>query len=439
MESRIQKEKPVKTGTGKLYPTVLFIIAFFILLTYPDQATGGLYLNSSHGNSTYGVKRSASGFPDYTTGLCAHCHEQHASISGTEPTPVGGAPSKYLLFSDNYLSQTDSVCLDCHRDLNSLQTGGSILNRSYSYRAGGWTVDTMNDILEAFSYIPPDTTHNLNDIKVFITGKWGYTGDSNPCNACHNPHAAQGDPPDAPNSAKSAGSRGWLVSRPSAHSTDNNSWGLWGDDAGEKMSDYSAGYQAPYRYNSTITYEPDGTATQDGSNLTDFVSFCTDCHNDTNIIFSTDLGRNLHTFSWNIEKHGAGIAVDGCPDILSPYQVAQCGNYVLSCTDCHEPHGSPNIFLVRKVVNSFEVTVDSGTGQGPDGRDNKEWVFLCGNCHDGLRVDAYHTHPAFIPPQSSGCSSAQCHFNIGEYRPCGDCHFHGNSVVDGVPYGEPLF
>jgi len=47
------------------------------------------------------------------------------------------------------------------------------------------------------------------------------------------------------------------------------------------MSDYSVGYtyQAPYYFNSTITYEPDGSATANGSNLTDYVTFCTDCHN----------------------------------------------------------------------------------------------------------------------------------------------------------------
>jgi hypothetical protein len=230
------------------------------------------------------------------------------------------------------------------------------------------------------------------------------------------------------------------------HSFDNALWGLWGDGAGEKMSDYTAGYQAPHRFNPPpITYEPDGSATQDGSNLTDFVSFCTDCHNDSNIISSTPLGRDLYTVNWDVagpdlQKHGKGIASDACINIFPPYQVAQCGNYVLACTDCHEPHGSPNIFLIRKEVNGGEVTVDTGTGQGPDGLDNKEWVFLCEQCHDGLRLDGYHTHPDFVPPDSSGdCSALQCHVVLGNYRPCGECHYHSNIDIDGVPYGEPLF
>ena len=223
------------------------------------------------------------------------------------------------------------------------------------------------------SFVVPDSSHNLDDISTFIDGRWNYTADSNPCTACHNPHAAQGDPENLPNSSKSVGTRGWPVSRPSLHSKDNNAWGLWGDGAGEKMRDYTLGYQSPYRFSTTSFYEPDGgatIATQNGSTLTDYVTFCTDCHNDTNIINSTDLGRNLNTFDWNLEKHGQSAADDNIPNvnepvtcnrILAPYQAGTCGTYVLACTDCHEPHGSPNIFLTRKEVNGAVVTVDTGT------------------------------------------------------------------------------
>ncbi len=403
------------------------------------MAQSGPYISSAHGNSNYGVKRSATGFPtDYIRGLCTHCHEQHASINGAEPEPASGTPSKFSLFYDNYISQTGGFCFECHRNLNSYQESGSIINRSYSFRAGGWTADTLDDILQAFSFTSPGTSHNLSDIRDFIKVRWGYNAESNPCAACHNPHSAQGDPLNDPNSTKSLGSRGWPVSRPSMHSTDNNSWGLWGDSAGEKMSDYTSSYQSPYRYNSTTSYEPDGSITQNGSNLADYVTFCTDCHNNVNLIPSTPLGRNLYTFNWNSEKHGVGIASDACSNILSPYQVLQCGNYTLACTDCHEPHGSPNLFLIRKEVNSSVVTVETGTAPGPDGKDNKEWVYLCGNCHDGLLYDTNHPHPLFIPPDTEGCSAIQCHPG-GEYRVCTDCHFHGNSTIDGTPYNESLF
>jgi hypothetical protein len=226
---------------------------------------------------------------------------------------------------------------------------------------------------------------------------------------------------------------------------DNDAWGLWGDGAGEKMSDYTLRYQAPLRF--TANYEPDGSLTQDGSNLTDYVTFCTDCHDNTNIINSNDLGRNLNTFDWNNEKHGKGAADDGvppppagyadastCTEILAPYQIAICGTgpYVLACTDCHEPHGSPNLFLVRKEVNSAVVTVDTGTGAGPSGNPNTEWINLCNKCHDVLVGDARHDHPAVVPGGAPVCSGVSCHGPLGtQYTVCTNCHNHGNNnIVD---------
>jgi hypothetical protein len=422
------------------------ILVILTCLVFIESVYAGLYLGSAHGNSTYGVMRSAAGFPvDYTRGLCAHCHEMHASIDGAEPAPDGSAPSPYTLFSDNHVNQTDNFCFQCH-DVISFQDGGGIINHSYSYRAGGWTPDTFTNVKDSFSFPPADSDHNLDDILTFITGRWNYTVDSNPCAACHNPHAAQGDPANASNAAKSAATRGWPVSRPSLHSNnDNDAWGLWGDGAGEKMSDYTLRYQAPLRF--TANYEPDGSLTQDGSNLTDYVTFCTDCHDNTNIINSNDLGRNLNTFDWNNEKHGKGAADDGvppppagyadastCTEILAPYQIAICGTgpYVLACTDCHEPHGSPNLFLVRKEVNSAVVTVDTGTGAGPSGNPNTEWINLCNKCHDVLVGDARHDHPAVVPGGAPVCSGVSCHGPLGtQYTVCTNCHNHGNNnIVD---------
>jgi len=422
-------------NTTLILPVVLLVSA---VLLYAGPASAGMYLNSAHGNSSYGVKRSATGFPaDYPRGLCANCHEQHASIGGSEPAPTGG-PDNYMLFDANFTSQSADFCFDCHTDTSSYQTGGSIVNRSYSFRAGGWTSDTLNDILEAFSFTSPGVSHNLGDISTFITGRWNYTSDSNPCAACHNPHAAQGDPANAPNSTKSSSTRGWPVSRPSLHSKDNNAWGLWGDAAGERMSDYAGAllYQAPYRYGSTTSYEPDGSSTtQDGSNLTDFVSLCTDCHNTTNTIYSTTLSRNLGPIDWVTtggesggDKHGingatVGIAID------PPFSPLKYGQYVLSCTDCHEPHGSPNPYLIRREVNGSLLagTVGSGT---------KSYGYLCRQCHvddndyNGGTVNAWeyiHHLSADSPYVQSRCS--RCHGSGGNPPPpikCTLCHYHGS-------------
>ena len=397
----------------------------------------GPYTNSAHGNTIYGVNRLGTG---YATGDCTHCHDLSDPIA---------SENELILFAPySSASQTDNFCFQCHSEAGSVQDP-PFANYNYSYMASGdSTITCPDDILEAFSFIDESgssvsncgsdygTSHKLTDIKTFINGKWGYTADSNPCTACHNPHPAQRD-------LHTAGNRGSPVSLPSDH-TDTSTWELWGDNDSERMEQYATSqggiYQAP---NALSGYEPDGSDTTDGSNLTDYVTFCTDCHNNSNIIYSNVLGRDLYTIDWGTEKHGSGVAGDCGPRLRLPYVEGQCGSYVLACTDCHEPHGSPNIFLTRQKVNNGDVTVLTGTGEGPGGMEcDSEWVYLCAKCHYDL-TGGSHAHPSYLPPDTAGCSSAACHFWNGcTYRPCADCHYHGNSNLHSDPYGEygePLF
>lgn len=409
------------------------IAVLLLVLCAKHEAAGGFYTSSAHGDSSYGANRSSTSALGFTRGNCAHCHEQHASIGSSEPSPTGG-PSGALLFYNNYVSQTDGVCFKCHDGTSTYQTGG-IVNRSYSYRAGAWTADALNDILEAFSFTtsttyPSSSSHSLADIKTFISAAgqaaWNYTDKSNPCAACHNPHAVQGDPANAgPPDTKSAGNRGWMLSRPSQH--DNiKTWRLWGDDASEKMSSAYAGlYKAPYRFGGVGSgYEPDGSGTSDGSNLTDFNTFCMDCHNSTNTIYSTLLGRNLKKVDWGAvsgDRHGRPTA--GTTTLIAPYTSGS--SYVLSCTDCHEPHGSPNIFLTRREVNNGTVLA-TGANQTTGGT---QWASLCERCH-GNSTTVSASHHAIMG--GAGCSP--CH-GAPMYIACISCHYHGSSsTVDGITY-----
>ena len=446
--------KPNRNSRGRIFLSykllalgvMLCAVPFFLLILYPDRADSGPYLNSAHGNSSYGVNRTSLSAFGYSKGNCAHCHEQHASIGGAEPNPTGG-PDKFALFYTNHVRQTDNLCFKCHTDINAYQSVG-IVNRSYSYRAGGYA-DALNDVLEAFSFTAPATSHYLDNIKSFIAGKsWNYTSDSNPCASCHNPHAVKGDPANSPNSAKSSGTRGYSpVSRPSQHSNDNTSWGLWGDVAAERMNTYANSlggiYQSPF-FSGGITYEPEGSATQDGSNLTDFDTFCIDCHNNTDNISSTPLGRPLYKFNWANEMHGGGAAVNNgaIAEMNAPYQDAQLGSYVLACTDCHEPHGSPNNYLIRKQVNNGTVTVTQyGAGSGPPaGSCNFEWNSICYKCHK-IDNNPPHVHPTDLDGNGGTSECTVCHdFSGCIYRVCSYCHYHGNNVIPGYGvWSKPLF
>jgi cytochrome c553 len=379
----------------------IFVWLITLMFLGSGFAYAGPYTESAHGNTANGVNRTSTN--EYCAGNCAHCHEQHASIGGSEPAPNSPAgPDAFLLFSDNYTDQTNCFCFDCHKGVGSHQSP-AFYNYNYSYRASGDTSITCPDnILEAFSFINETgtsvsncgftygTSHKLTDIQDFIAGRWGYTADSNPCIACHDPHRTKRD-------SHTFGSRGWPVSRPSGHAN-TSTWELWGDDPDEKMSAYPGTYQAPYRHSSTATYEPDGSTTQDGSNLTEYVTFCTDCHDNFNNINSDVLGRPLYKIDWAIEKHGRGAASDCAPRLLSPYQETQCGSYVLACTDCHEPHGSSNEYLLRTTVNGTAVSI-TATGV---------WYNFCSACHEVLFTAGTH-HEGYS--STSTCNTDGCHYH----------------------------
>ncbi len=354
---------------------------------------GGSYLNSAHGNTNYGVIRtSLSASPyDYARANCAHCHEQHSSVGGSEPVPTGG-PDKYLAFETLYENQASSFCFECHTDIITSRQESMINQYSYSYKFGGETGLTCPDnIKEAFQFVTeagvPQTncsvstgsSHQLTDIRNFLKGKWGFDNTDakvNPCSGCHNPHKAQ-------KHNYPVGSKGSSpISLPSTHSGD---WNVFGAEITERMNSYV--YQSPYYYYtvSPTFYEPDGNSIADGSNLPNYVAFCTDCHN-SNYTTIVSAQRNSFTNNyeggyllypnWNSDKvaHGTADGKKNDTDRKNPYR--QDKNYVLSCLDCHEPHGAPNGLLIRKEVNG-------GTDVNFTNWDDRiKWLSVCNQCHD---------------------------------------------------------
>ncbi|MDY6934755.1 MAG: cytochrome c3 family protein [Spirochaetota bacterium] len=366
------------------------------------------YTTSAHGNTDdYGINRSSTG---YDRGDCLHCHDLAADPA-----------NEFMLFAPmNGSSQTENFCFHCHRDTgDSPVQAGMVKQYSYSYRAGGWTDDTVDDVKEAFSNT---SSHNLNDILTFITGKWGFTADSNPCDACHNPHAAQRDP-------HADGVRGWPMTLPSNHGSSVVGEILWGDDAGERMSGYTDYYQAPYLFGGG-DYEPDGSGTTDGSNLTDYATLCQDCHvTDMSVppynLLNTPIDWATSGGESGGDKHGINPATNSmAADLLEPYQSRPwtASGLVLSCTDCHEPHGSSSDMLIRGEVNGAVVgpiTIGSPKDLQP----------LCQKCHQQSLWSIHHSNGGLddAPYDTSPCNNSNCHnTDTGNTNiPCSKCHFHG--------------
>jgi len=359
-------------------------------------------------------------------------------IGGVEPAPNAGddaGPDNYLLFKDLWISppQSNTFCFGCHTDIGSVQSSFSRTNYSYSYWAGGDTTLTCPDsIFESFQFVDnggssqvnctsnTGSSHMIRNIRNYITNRWGFTSDNtqtNPCSGCHNPHRAQRDPHTISGRTDAGGNLiVSAVSRPSRHSTDNKAWDIWGDETSERMKDYGGAipYQAPYRYNSTTAYEPDGsTIYTDGRNLFDTVTFCLDCHQ--NSLSSVRLPSPTTAINWSASGDIHGLAPTECVcdygDKTPPY--AESTNYVLSCLDCHEPHGSENEFLLRPEINGNQI---------PTITTAQRWWYVCSACHQNLRD---YPNPGDWTKHFGGI------LQIGPTNSCAGCHYHGATYATG--------
>ncbi|MBN2705214.1 MAG: hypothetical protein JXR89_02095, partial [Deltaproteobacteria bacterium] len=378
------------------------------------------------------------------------CHEQHASIGGHEPAPDDNDAAVSALFhntfnkakSDAPYEVADLFCFYCHSDVSSqsIQHGAGEEMKNYDFaKTFGGATNTVagrlvDDILETFNwpaYSGSGSNHNLLGLQNYTAANFSswFGPNSDPCTACHNPHIARRNKLNLWDASYSA------ISLPSAHKEH------WGDEPGEQMSDYAANYRAPLYWNSALTYEPAGTSNAVGDLMPDYNTFCLECHGvNAALIHSSHHSRNLTPINWSGsggdsllagDKHGTNVRT-GDVDTHAPYN--NVPDLVLSCCDCHEPHGSPYDFLVRRSINGVAVGVVDGPGE----RGNQ-----CRQCHmDDLALGegnipnrwrgTHHGGGAIAdnPYHTSQMPSCGCHAvrNPIAKIPCDDCHHHGSFV-----------
>ena len=335
------------------------------MLGFATSATAQPYADSAHGNASYGVNRSDTG---YDIGSCAHCHDVF------DPDICGNNTYGLMLFASNDSpgSQTDNFCFQCHKGSGSVQVGG-ITNDTYSKNFGGGTA-TFTTVYDAFNPTTGDTpsSHNLADVLNHAVNNIGFGSDTNACIVCHDQHVAQ---QNYPVTLSGLGGVKTAIRRPADYPSPGVPSNLWGDEDAtsgfnERMKDYTNKYQAPYYVGGT-TYEPANDSTVDGSNVPNMKNFCSSqCHG-TNNVYSTERGRYLRKIDWANEQHGKLHNGGMIGASIAPY-TDHGFNYVLSCTDCHEPHGSENEWLLRTTINGTDGL--SVTGDG-------EWSQICGACH----------------------------------------------------------
>jgi hypothetical protein len=362
--------------------TILIVVGLLVWVFTPNGVIAyyeATYAESAHGDLSYGVNHSGTGYP---TGSCAHCHDTFDGSSC--------GVNELMFFALNKpISQTNNFCFQCHQGVGPVQDGGiPYANDDYGSQFGGGTANSTN-IKDAFNFGKPNQTwdtgssHKIENVRNWVqtTMSWGdwITINTNGCVVCHPPHHAQKNH-DPYTTYKTA------VRLPSQGGTypDN----LWGDEAGvlpsEMMSEYTAKYRAPYRMGKT-TYEPDGSDTTDGSNLPHFVKFCFNCHQKA-IPTDANIDGDLHPIVWDTtavgNKHGQAhdpTNRDQEGGLIAPYTPDHY-NYVLACTDCHEPHGSTNPFLLRTCVNGKD-NISISIADGADDWSHLAAYEFCTACH----------------------------------------------------------
>jgi hypothetical protein len=326
-----------------------------------------------------------------------------------------------MLFANlDYDSQWDSFCIKCHLGPASSIQVGMPNQYTYSVNRGGAPTGCPANIRGSFRFVKEDGTqrtqcdsnigssHFLADIRSSLAGNWGFDSDPaniNGCHACHNPHLAKEDYP---------------CSLPSDHADDVDGWEVWGDEAGEKMSDYATGgyslnYYPPYKYpfpeapsDPLGLPPPQPSEWTDDSAAPDYVTLCLECHQDQQ--YSTRLSRNLLAIDWSSSSSADRHGKNGEPGsgtyygmLINPY-MSEYGYKIVMCTDCHDPHGSPNEFLLRTCVNGKDDISVGGPGK---------WFNFCTTCHWISSPTTYHAGDG---PNSNDCP---------------DCHGHGQRTAIG--------
>jgi hypothetical protein len=357
----------------------ILVPPFAWMLSYGDTATAG-YADSAHGNDSYGVSRSGAG---HAKGNCAHCHETFSAAT---------CGANWLMFfaPNNPTSQTDNFCLECHKGTGSVQADG-LANQDYGATFGGG-IATFTNIYDAFNDPGPyASSHDLATVKSHAENSdWGgwLNDNTSACLICHNVHWSQKNFPVVVNND---GGVNTAVRRGDDVNIDPNN--LWGDEPqtisghAEMMSDWTTRYQAPLRGDSGYEPGPAGSTVQDGSNLPNFVEFCAGtCHKERHVPDRDSVNWTEHsTNDWpgNPSRHGIASAIYNpgyeFGSLRFPYDDSLRGSYVLSCTDCHEPHGSTNATLLRTTVNGVSGLSTGGPGHLDSGG---KWYDFCSACHD---------------------------------------------------------
>ncbi|MBU4242704.1 MAG: hypothetical protein KKF52_05735 [Nanoarchaeota archaeon] len=338
------------------------IFAWLITLMFLGSgfAYAGDYALSAHGNSTDGVSGRLG---SYGKGNCAHCHEQHASLGGVEPTPPpqDGAPDNYLLFTEWSNNNYNSFCMGTCHD-GGAGEGDNIATqygKSYHHPTSG--VHTFGE-----------------DDPADFASRHGY------CIDCHNPHVAK-------KIDRTVGSNlvaGGPLLKVSGVSVTNpaTAWTAPSYAFIPASTGITKEYQLCFKCHSSWTTQPTGPPAQ------------------------TNIALQFNTSNPSAHPVEAGLTASSSSALTITYMTGwqSVGTQTMYCSDCHGedggtvkgPHGSDrdNIlegYWPKNAAAAFYTlgNVDSNclcinchvvTNTNDVHEDNNHSTSKCVNCHVGL-------------------------------------------------------
>lgn len=370
----------------------LSLIAILSLST--RLAAAGTYANSAHGGEgtpANGLSRTAT--TDYLPGNCAHCHEQHASINGNEPSPVGG-PGPYL-----GMALEQNLCLECHKTGGSSDNGtpddiATDMNKTHRHDG------TLSDTLHRFA-------ENFTDFT---------TSPHVECTDCHSPHVGrQGNHQDGTNYQ---GPSGNLIDTGSGRSPLEGVKGA-AQGYGGATTNWSAPNQGSYSLQ---------TATKE-------YEICFKCHSGANPNWASwdgvgaaewsDVGLEFNTKNHSFHPLVGALDVAGTGS--SKLAAAQLTNGwspgdTMYCSDCHGnvgagivqgPHGSATKWMLDGPNTAWPYTssTNNGTGSGtPFTLGGTTSNLFCLNCHPAPTAAA--SNNVHQENNHSAVACVECHIRV---------------------------
>lgn len=355
------------------------------------------YDSSAHGS----VATSGNIYPgtNYQATSCVTCHDPHGTPDGGGAAPIAKLLRVWAWGAGTTKSDEELLCYGggagCHAQANPIPD-------SYGLYPGGVTIS------ERFSSQVPQarasssgSDHKVNphhDINYYDQNTYN-AGAKLECINCHNPHIAT--------QTFIEGVQSWLAQPSNRFNAFTTRYRKTNSFRGQS-------------YQSVVTdLDPSF-----GQNLIDFVAFCLECHDNASptdwpagvapgLTPPTNHPLNIARSYLGVggkadDRHGAVKGVGGDKGILYyPYYgaaVDQSGEpanayAAMPCTDCHDPHGSRNLYHLKETIRIKGVTLKSGIGVTVEG----QWYDLCIACHRLTK-----------------------HRPVTATTNCGSCHYHGH-------------